>query len=60
MGCILEVDMSYPESLHDERAHMNYPLAVGRLGIDSSMWSEYQKETFPKRTGKSIKLTPNL
>ena len=32
MPCILEVDLDYQESLHDE--HNDYPLAPERLNID--------------------------
>ena len=31
-GCILEVDLDYPEHLHDE--HTDYPFAPERLNID--------------------------
>ena len=59
-GHIIEVDLEYPRSLHDENAHKNFPLAVESLEISQDMWSEYQKQTYPKKSGKSTKLVPNL
>ena len=41
-GLILEVDLDYPEHLHDK--HNNYPLAPERLEIKSHMLSDHCKK----------------
>ena len=40
-GYILEVDLEYPEDIHD--THSDYPLAPERLKIDDAMLSPYSK-----------------
>ena len=40
-GWILEVDLEYPEELHD--AHYSYPLAPEKKATDPRQMSEYQK-----------------
>jgi len=39
-GWILEVDLEYPEELHD--SHYSYPLAPEKKAIDPRQMSEYQ------------------
>ena len=58
-GYILEVDMKYPQRLHN--LHNSYPLAPECLTIDESMLSPFQTEQFPSHQKKpSTKLAPNL
>jgi hypothetical protein len=61
-GFILEVDLSYPESLHDN--HNDYPLAAESLAITPEMRSPYAKHLLKKfgrkLPGTSNKLCPNL
>ena len=58
---MLDVDLAYPEHLHD--AHNSYPLAPEGLEIGGDMLSGYCKdlrEKFQGGSGVSKKLTPNL
>ncbi len=62
VGYVLEVDLEYPEELHD--LHSDYPLAAESLVISDEMLSQYTldlKEHFSVTTGGVVrKLTPNL
>ena len=56
-GYILEVDLHYPTSLHNQ--HDDYSLAPVSLVIDRSMYSPTQQSVFPESAPQK-KLTPNL
>ena len=60
-GLILEVDLDYPEDLHD--LHNDYPLAPEKIKVTEDMLSEYSKEIVKKysiSTGLVHKLIPTL
>ena len=60
-GLILEVDLDYPEDLHD--LHNDYPLAPEKIKTTEDMLSEYSKEIAKKYNisiGLVHKLIPTL
>ena len=60
-GLILEVDLDYPEDLHD--FHNDYPLAPEKVNVTNDMLSEYCKNISNKyniSTGLVHKLIPTL
>ena len=60
-GLILEVDLEYPEGLHD--LHNDYPLAPEKVKVADSMLSKYCKNIAEKHnisTGTVHKLIPTL
>ena len=56
-GLILEVDLDYPEHVHDK--HNDYPLAPESLEIKNHMLSDYCKK-FNIKVGRVKKLVTNL
>ena len=60
-GYILEVDLVYPQELHD--IHNDYPLAPEKINIPKEWLSKYCSEianAYNITTGKVKKLVPNL
>ena len=60
-GIILEVDLEYPEKLHD--LHNDYPLAAEKIKVEKSILSNYCKKIADKyniSTGLVYKLIPTL
>ena len=60
-GLILEVDLEYPEELHD--LHNDYPLAAEKIKITKDMLSPYCREIaekFKVKVGLVQKLVPTL
>ena len=60
-GCILEVDVEYPNELHN--LHNDYPLALEKLEITYVMLSNYCKkiaDRYSIKVGGIKKLIPNL
>ena len=60
-GYFLEVDLNYPEELHD--IHNNYPMAPEKIKIEDDMLSPYCSEIKRKydiKSGGINKLVPNL
>ena len=60
-GLILEVDLEYPEELHD--LHNDYPLAAEKINVTEDMLSPYCREIAEKfgvKIGLVEKLVPTL
>ena len=60
-GSFLEVDLKYPDELHE--LHNDYPLAPEKLAVSSDMLSKYCKKIADKyeiKVGDVKKLIPNL
>ena len=61
VGYFLEVDLEYPDELHE--LHNDYLLAPGKFAVSSDMLSKYCKEVADKyeiKVGNIKKLIPNL
>ena len=46
IGYLLEVDLKYPDELHE--LHNDYPLALEKLAVSSDMLSKYCKKIADK------------
>ena len=60
-GYFLEVDLKYPDELHE--LHNDYPLAPEKLAVTNDMLSKYCKEIadeYDIKVGDVKKLIPNL
>ena len=60
-GLVLEVDLEYPEELHD--LHNDYPLAAEKIKVTEDMLSPYSREIagkFKVKVGLVEKLMPTL
>jgi len=60
-GIILEVDLEYPEKLHDH--HNDYPLAAEKIKVTTSMLSKHCeniREKYNISIGQVHKLIPTL
>ena len=57
-GYIYEIDIDYPQHLHDE--HNCYPLAPEKLVVRPDMLSPFVREKFPDFNDTVEKLVPNL
>ena len=61
IGYILEVDVEYPDEVHE--LHNDYPLAPEKLAVSSDMLSKYCKkiaDEYEIKVGDVKKLIPNL
>ena len=61
VGYFLEVDLKYPDELHD--SHNDYPLAAEKLAVTNDMLSKFCKEIadkYNRKVGDVKKLIPNL
>ena len=61
VGYILEVDLKYPDKLHE--LHNNYPLAPEKLAVTNDMLSNYCKsiaDKYDMKVGDVKNLIPNL
>ena len=61
IGYFLEVDLEYPDKLHE--LHNDYPLAPEKLAVSSDMLSKYCKKIADKyeiKVGDVKRLIPNL
>ena len=60
-GYVLEVDLEYPDELHD--LHNDYPLALEKLEISNGMLSKYCSDIAKKcgiKVGGINKIVPNV
>ena len=60
-GYFLDVDLDYPEELHD--SHNDFPMAAEKIKIEDDMLSPYYseiKKEYDIKTGGINKLAPNL